>query len=64
MPKELNIIVGGNGSGKSTFYYRFLAKCSLPFLNADELAKEKWPDDPEPHSYEAAKKIKENAGYF
>jgi predicted ABC-type ATPase len=64
LPKELNIIVGGNGSGKSTFYYRFLAKCSLPFLNADELAKEKWPDDPEPHSYEAAKKIKEKRRLF
>jgi hypothetical protein len=32
LPKELNIIVGGNGSGKSTFYYRFLAKRNLPFL--------------------------------
>ncbi|WP_395341856.1 AAA family ATPase [Ningiella sp. W23] len=64
MPKELNIIVGGNGSGKSTFYYRFLAKRGLPFLNADELAKEKWPDDPEQHSYEAASEIEEKRKLF
>ena len=57
MPKELNIIVGGNGSGKSTFYYRFLAKRGLVFLNADEFAKGKWPDEPELHSYEAAKEV-------
>ncbi len=55
--KELNVIVGGNGSGKSTFFYRFLNSRGLTFLNADELAKSKWADEPEKHSYEAAQEI-------
>jgi len=59
LTKELNIIVGGNGSGKSTFYYHFLQQHGLPFLNADELAKARWPADPEAHSYEAAKEVEE-----
>ena len=59
MNKELNIIVGGNGSGKSTFYYRYLAKLNLPFLNADEFAKQQWPDAPESHSYDAAKLVEQ-----
>ncbi|MFC3120752.1 AAA family ATPase [Agaribacter flavus] len=54
---QLNIIVGGNGSGKTTFYYRYLSQYKLPFLNADEYAKHTWPDAPEQHSYEAAKQI-------
>jgi predicted ABC-type ATPase len=59
LSKQIYVIVGGNGSGKSTFYYRYLAKFGIPFLNADVLAKEKWPDNPEVHSYEAAKLIAE-----
>lgn len=54
---QLNIIVGGNGSGKTTFYYRYLCKYKLPFLNAGEYAKLTWPDAPEKHSYEAAKHL-------
>ena len=57
LTKVINIIVGGNGSGKTTFYYRYLKRTGLPFLNADELAKSKWPDAPEAHSYEAAKEV-------
>lgn len=49
--------MGGNGSGKTTFFYRFLKRTGLPFLNADELAKDKWPDAPEAHSYDAAKEV-------
>jgi predicted ABC-type ATPase len=59
LSRQIYVIVGGNGSGKSTFYYRYLAKTGIPFLNADELAKEKWPNDPEAHSYEAAKLVEE-----
>jgi predicted ABC-type ATPase len=40
MNKQLWIIVGGNGAGKSTFYDRFLKQYGLSFLNADMLAKE------------------------
>lgn len=40
---EINVLVGGNGSGKSTFYYQYLSQYGLPFLNADEVAKTFWP---------------------
>lgn len=64
MHKEVNVIVGGNGSGKSTFYYRYLAKFGLPFLNADELAKQQWPGESEKHSYEAARLIADKRNLF
>jgi predicted ABC-type ATPase len=32
-------LVGPNGAGKSTFYERRLRKISLPFINADLLAR-------------------------
>lgn len=35
----LLILVGPNGAGKSTFYQRYLAAISLPFINADVLAR-------------------------
>lgn len=52
---QLWIIVGGNGAGKTTFYRHFLNPYSIPFINADDIARDIWPDDPENHSYEAAK---------
>lgn len=54
MPPELWLLVGGNGSGKSTFYETFLAKHRIPLVNADNIARSLWPDQPEQHSYEAA----------
>ncbi|MFD4369393.1 zeta toxin family protein [Rhodococcus sp. NPDC058521] len=54
--KRLDLVVGPNGSGKSTFAEQRLAPL-LPlnvFVNADEIAKERWSDSPEEHSYEAA----------
>lgn len=53
--KQLWILVGGNGAGKSTFYERYLKPLGLPFVNADIIAKIAYPDTPEAHSYEAAK---------
>ena len=47
-------MVGGNGSGKSTFYRTRLAALGLPFINADILAKQLFPLAPESHSYDAA----------
>ena len=38
--KQLWLIAGSNGAGKSTFYERYLAQLQLPFINADEIAKE------------------------
>ena len=53
--KQLWILAGGNGTGKSTFYRTQLAPLGLPFINADILAKELYPQSPEKHSYDAAK---------
>ena len=53
--KQLWILAGGNGAGKSTFYRTQLAPLGLPFINADVLAKELYPQAPEEHSYDAAK---------
>ena len=52
--KQLWILAGGNGAGKSTFYRTQLAPLGLPFINADILAKELYPQSPEEHSYDAA----------
>jgi predicted ABC-type ATPase len=55
--KRLDLVVGPNGAGKSTFVELTLAPL-LPgsaFVNADEIAKQRWPDDSASHSYEAAR---------
>jgi len=54
---RLDLVVGPNGAGKSTFVALTLAPL-LPgsvFVNADEIARERWPEDPMAHSYEAAR---------
>jgi predicted ABC-type ATPase len=53
---RLDLVAGPNGVGKSTFVELTLAPL-LPgsvFVNADEIAKGRWPDDPSAHAYEAA----------
>ena len=55
MNKQLWLLTGGNGAGKSTFYKTRLEPLGIPFVNADSLAKQLYPDQPEQHSYEAAK---------
>jgi predicted ABC-type ATPase len=52
--KQLWLLVGGNGTGKSTFYRMVLEPLGLPFVNADRLARLVYPEAPEAHSYEAA----------
>ena len=52
--KQLWLLVGGNGAGKSTFYRLVLGPLGLPFVNADRLAKLVYPAAAEEHSYEAA----------
>lgn len=51
----LHVIVGPNGAGKTTFYERALEPVThLAFVNADLIAKAKWPDDQAARSYDAA----------
>jgi len=53
---RLDLVAGPNGAGKSTFVRHVLAdqQPGSPFVNPDELARQRWPDDPESHAYEAA----------
>jgi predicted ABC-type ATPase len=54
--KQLHLVIGPNGSGKTTFFEEFLA-LELPsyvYVNADEIAKARWPADSDAHAYEAA----------
>ena len=52
---QLWVLAGGNGAGKTTFYEKRLKPLGLPFINADEIAKQFYPDNPELNSYQAAK---------
>lgn len=53
---RLDLVVGPNGAGKSTFVRLTLAPLwpAATFVNADEIAAQRWPDDPAARSYEAA----------
>jgi predicted ABC-type ATPase len=53
---RLDLVVGPNGAGKSTFVEFVLAEArpGVPFVNADVIAAERWPDDPVSHAYEAS----------
>jgi len=52
--KQLWVLAGGNGAGKSTFYNQYLAKYSIKFVNADLIAKDIDSENPESLSYQAA----------
>ncbi len=54
---RLDLVVGPNGAGKSTFVRLTLAPVLLhaTFVNADLIAQQRWSDDAEAHSYEAAR---------
>ena len=52
--KQLWVLTGGNGAGKSTFYQQFLEPRGLPFINADILAKQLDAEHTEAMSYKAA----------
>lgn len=55
--RRLDLVVGPNGAGKSTFVELTLAPLLLgsAFVNADEIAKQRWPNDQASHAYEAAR---------
>jgi len=52
--KQLWILAGGNGSGKTTFYEKLLAPKGIRLVNADMIAKIINPNNPESVSYKAA----------
>lgn len=52
--KQLWVLAGGNGAGKSTFYDQFLAPTGMLFINADILAKQLDAEHTEVVSYKAA----------
>jgi predicted ABC-type ATPase len=52
----LHVLVGPNGAGKTTLYTRLLAPVTgLPFVNADVIAAQRWPDQAAARSYDAAR---------
>ena len=53
-PRQLWVLAGGNGAGKSTFYNLHLAKYGIKFVNADLIAKDIDSENPEGVSYHAA----------
>jgi predicted ABC-type ATPase len=51
----LHLIAGPNGAGKSTLATRVIVPVThLPFVNADVIAAQRWPDAQAEHAYEAA----------
>lgn len=53
--KQLWVLAGGNGSGKSTFYRTYLQPEKMLFINADLIAKKIDSEKPEAASYDAAR---------
>lgn len=52
----LHLLAGPNGAGKTTYYEEVLGPATgLPFINADQIARQTWPDEPERHAYDAAR---------
>lgn len=52
----LHLLAGPNGAGKSTFVARVLQPVThLPFVNADEIAAERWPGEELAHAYQASR---------
>lgn len=52
----LHLLAGPNGAGKSTLADRVLVpRTRLPFVNADVIAAERWPDAQAEHAYEASR---------
>lgn len=54
---RLDLVVGSNGAGKSTFIEFTLAPLlpGSPVVNADEIARHRWPGATAEHAYEAAR---------
>ena len=51
----LHVLAGPNGAGKSTFHAEVLGPVSgLPWINADEIAADRWPGSEVGHAYDAS----------
>jgi predicted ABC-type ATPase len=51
----LHLVAGPNGSGKTTLARRVIVPVTrLPFINADDIAAERWPGTEVDHAYEAS----------
>jgi len=53
-PKQIWVLAGGNGAGKSTFYRQFFERRGMKLVNADLIARIIAPERPESVGYEAA----------
>jgi predicted ABC-type ATPase len=64
--KQLHLVVGPNGSGKTTFVAEFLSLelPTYPYVNADEIAKARWPADSDAHAYDAAQVAAETRAHL
>jgi predicted ABC-type ATPase len=53
---RLDLIVGPNGAGKTSFFERVIApdRPGLPFVNADRIARDRFPGHESERSYDAA----------
>ena len=52
----LHLLAGPNGSGKSTYVAHLLEPVThLPFVNADVIAAERWPESQSEHAYAASR---------
>ncbi len=54
---RLDLLVGPNGAGRTTFFRHVIhpGRPGLPFVNADVIAAQRWPEDPAGNAYEAAR---------
>lgn len=51
----LHLLAGPNGSGKTTLATRVIRPTThLPFINADDIALQRWPDAQLEHAYDAS----------
>jgi predicted ABC-type ATPase len=52
----LHLVAGPNGAGKTTLATRVLVPVTrLPFVNADLIAADRWPEAPADHAYDASR---------
>ena len=52
----IHLLAGPNGAGKSTYATRVIQPAThLPFVNADMIAVERWPDAQAEHAYDASR---------